>query len=83
MALVSFDEDQNMTDPRNIAHDKRVQHEKKHHSNAADKASFAIHRPGRKPHMQHPNPEPGPERDTLVEQTGMEPEEQKQEELKH
>lgn len=42
-----------MTDPRNIAHDKKVQQEKKHHHvEIAPGAEHAV-QPGRKPHMVH------------------------------
>ena len=40
-----------MTDPRNVAHDKRVAQEKKHHGQVAGNAHPA--RPGRKPHTKH------------------------------
>ncbi len=40
-----------MTDPRNIAHDKKVQQEKKHrHEEIAPGAQHAV-QPGKKPHM--------------------------------
>lgn len=40
-----------MTDPRNIAHDKKVQQEKKHqHVEIAPGAQHAV-QPGRKPHI--------------------------------
>ena len=40
-----------MTDPRNVAHDKKVQQEKKHHHvEIAPGAEHAV-QPGRKPHM--------------------------------
>lgn len=40
-----------MTDPRNIAHDKKVQQEKKHHHvEIAPGADRAV-QPGRKPHL--------------------------------
>lgn len=46
-----------MTDPRNVAHDKKVQQEKKHnHVEIAPGAEHAV-QPGRKPHMA-PHPEP-------------------------
>ncbi|MEO7392072.1 MAG: hypothetical protein ABIU58_07840 [Ramlibacter sp.] len=45
-----------MTDPRNIAHDKKVQQEKKHrHEEIAPGADHAV-QPGKKPHMA-PQPE--------------------------
>ena len=41
-----------MTDPRNIAHDKKVQQEKKHRGEeVAPGAEHAV-QPGKKPHMQ-------------------------------
>jgi hypothetical protein len=40
-----------MTDPRNIAHDKKVQQEKKHqHVEISPGADHAV-QPGKKPHM--------------------------------
>jgi hypothetical protein len=40
-----------MTDPRNVAHDKRVQQEKKHrHEEAKPGADHAV-QPGKKPQM--------------------------------
>ena len=40
-----------MTDPRNVAHDKKVQQEKKHrHQEIAPGSDQAV-QPGRKPHM--------------------------------
>ena len=43
-----------MTDPRNIAHDKKVQQEKKHrHEEIAPGAEHAV-QPGRKPHLVPP-----------------------------
>ena len=40
-----------MTDPRNIAHDKKVRQEKNHrHEEVAPGAEHAV-QPGRKPHM--------------------------------
>ena len=53
-----------MTDPRNVAHDKKVQQEKKHrHEEIAPGATHAI-QPGKKPHLEPaveaelPNPDP-------------------------
>lgn len=42
-----------MTDPRNIAHDKKVQQEKKHHGEAIAPDAIATPQPGKKPHLQH------------------------------
>ena len=47
-----------MTDPRNIAHDKKVQQEKKHkHGEIAPGAQESV-QPGRKPQMAPRPPEP-------------------------
>lgn len=45
-----------MTDPRNVAHDKKVQQEKKNHGE--DIAPGAIHapQPGQKPALHHEEP---------------------------
>ncbi|MFC5498923.1 hypothetical protein ACFPOE_15345 [Caenimonas terrae] len=40
-----------MTDPRNIAHDKKVQQEKKHHHEEISPGAEHAVQPGRKPHM--------------------------------
>lgn len=39
-----------MTDPRNIAHDKKVQQEKKHRHEEAAPTAHAV-QPGKKPHL--------------------------------
>ena len=39
-----------MTDPRNIAHDKKVQQEKKHRHEEVPPTAHAV-QPGKKPHM--------------------------------
>jgi hypothetical protein len=39
-----------MTDPRNIAHDKKVQQEKKHRHEEVAPTAHAV-QPGKKPHM--------------------------------
>ena len=41
-----------MTDPRNIAHDKKVQQEKKHNGEEIAPGADETPQPGRKPHMQ-------------------------------
>lgn len=53
-----------MTDPRNVAHDKKVQQEKKHrHEEVSPGATHAV-QPGKKPHIdkveapQAPDSEP-------------------------
>ena len=49
-----------MTDPRNVAHDKKVQQEKKHrHEEIAPGADHTV-QPGKKPHMA-PHPDPAPD----------------------
>ena len=40
-----------MTDPRNVAHDKKVQQEKKHHGEAPVQGAEHAPQPGKKPHL--------------------------------
>jgi hypothetical protein len=42
-----------MTDPRNIAHDKKVQQEKKHRGEEIAPGAEQTPQPGRKPPMEH------------------------------
>ncbi len=42
-----------MTDARNIAHDKKVQQEKKHHKEEIAPGADETPQPGKKTHMQH------------------------------
>ena len=42
-----------MTDPRNIAHDKKVQQEKKHHHEEIAPGADETPQPGKKPHLHH------------------------------
>ena len=42
-----------MSDPRNVAHDKKVQQEKKHHGEAVSPDADEKPQPGKKPHQQH------------------------------
>ena len=42
-----------MTDPRNIAHDKKVQQEKKHKGEDIAVGTDETPQPGKKPHMEH------------------------------
>ena len=42
-----------MTDPRNIAHDKKVQQEKKHKGQDISVGADETPQPGRKPHQEH------------------------------
>lgn len=66
-----------MTDPRNIAHDKRLLSDKKHHGGAAAKDTQPVLRPGKK---QRVDPAPnghghGPDSDEAIDKTesGIEP----------
>ena len=57
-----------MTDPRNIAHDKRVKRNKKHHG--SDSTNEAMHyRPGMKPHQIRQPIGHGPDADEPIDQT--------------
>ena len=42
-----------MTDPRNIAHDKKVQQEKKHKGEEIAHNPTHTPQPGKKPHLEH------------------------------
>lgn len=44
-----------MSDPRNVAHDKKVIQEKKHHGEDPAAGAAEKVQPGRKPEMQHPH----------------------------
>ena len=44
-----------MSDPRNVAHDKKVIHEKKHHGENPSAGAAETVQPGKKPAMQHPH----------------------------
>jgi hypothetical protein len=46
--------DPTMTDPRNVAHDKKVQQEKKKHGEEIAPGSEHAPQPGQKPRMQQP-----------------------------
>ena len=41
-----------MTDPRNVAHDKKVTQEKKHHGEGVVQGTSETPQPGKKPHMK-------------------------------
>ena len=43
-----------MTDPRNIAHDKKVQQEKKHNGEEIAPGAEHAPQPGKKPHIETP-----------------------------
>ena len=42
-----------MTDPRNVAHDKKVQQEKKHHGEEIAPGADKKPQPGKKTHMEN------------------------------
>ena len=42
-----------MTDPRNIAHDKKVKQEKAHHGEGLAPGADKTPQPGKKTHMEH------------------------------
>ncbi|MES3014903.1 MAG: hypothetical protein V4750_14405 [Pseudomonadota bacterium] len=42
-----------MTDPRNVAHDKKVQQEKKDRGEELAPGADETPQPGKKPHMEH------------------------------
>lgn len=42
-----------MSDPRNVAHDKKVQQEKKHHGEEIAPGADKTPQPGRKTHMEN------------------------------
>jgi hypothetical protein len=53
------DQDDAMTDPRNRAHDKKVQQEKKHHGEEIAPGADKTPRPGRKtPQVRHASDTP-------------------------
>jgi hypothetical protein len=64
-----------MTDPRNVAHDKRVQQEKKHQHGDSSTDANEPRRPGMKPHQPSPAGGHGPDPDEPVDKTesGEEP----------
>ncbi len=45
-----------MTDPRNVAHDKKVQQEKKHHGEEIAPGAIHTPQPGQKPALKHDEP---------------------------
>jgi hypothetical protein len=49
-----------MTDPRNIAHDKKVQQEKKHHGEEIAPSAEHAPQPGKKPHLKEDEKEGTP-----------------------
>ena len=49
-----------MSDPRNVAHDKKVIHEKKQHGEDPSAGAAETVQPGKKPEMQHPHAHENP-----------------------
>ena len=47
-----------MTDPRNVAHDKKIQQEKKHHGEKISPDADEKPQPGKKPHQRHHSSDP-------------------------
>ena len=45
-----------MTDPRNVAHDKKVQNDKKHHGEEIAPGAIHAPQPGQKPALKHDEP---------------------------
>lgn len=50
-----------MTDPRNVAHDKKVQQEKKHNGEAIAPDAEHAPQPGKKPALKHSGKDEGSE----------------------
>jgi hypothetical protein len=53
-----------MTDPRNVAHDKKIQQEKKHHGEKVSPDADEKPQPGKKPHQKHHSSDPVPPANT-------------------
>ena len=53
-----------MTDPRNVAHDKKVQQEKKHRGEELAPGADETPQPGKKPHMEHHRSDAAPADET-------------------
>ena len=49
-----------MSDPRNVAHDKKVIQEKKHHGQDPSAGAAETVQPGKKPEMKHPHADEDP-----------------------
>lgn len=60
-----------MTDPRNVAHDKKVQQEKKHRGEEIAPGADETPQPGKKPHMEHHSSDDAPADDADTKQTGQ------------
>ena len=58
-----------MTDPRNIAHDKKVQQEKKFHGEALSPDADETVQPGKKPHQEHHAEKASPDEAAPIEGT--------------
>ena len=64
-----------MTDPRNVAHDKRVSKEKAHHGADLTTGTLHVPRPGKKPRLDPAHDGHGPDGDEPIDKTesGVEP----------
>ena len=60
-----------MTDPRNIAHDQKIQHEKKHRGEEISPGADAKPQPGKKPHMEHHASDAAPADDSDTKEPGQ------------
>lgn len=60
-----------MTDPRNVAHDKKVQQEKKHRGEEIAPGADEKPQPGKKPHMEHHNSDNAPADEADSKQPGQ------------
>ncbi|GAC1415257.1 MAG: hypothetical protein NVSMB6_17560 [Burkholderiaceae bacterium] len=58
-----------MTDPRNVAHDKKVQQEKAHRGEEIAPDAEKTPQPGRKPHLEHHKSDVAPEVENGVSDT--------------
>ncbi|MDM0117966.1 hypothetical protein QTI66_38425 [Variovorax sp. J22R133] len=54
-----------MTDPRNVAHDKKVQQEKKHRGEETASGFEHAPQPGQKPALKHPEREDPSKEETV------------------
>lgn len=60
-----------MTDPRNVAHDKKVQQEKKHRGEDIAPGADATPQPGKKPPMEHHASDDAPADDAGTKEPGQ------------
>lgn len=60
-----------MTDPRNVAHDKKVQQEKKHRGEDVAPGADETPQPGKKPHMERHASDDVPAEDAITKDPGQ------------